>query len=156
MKDNMKLIMESWRKQILNEAPAPSIQTVGDFRKFVEIHRAKEAGKEAGKKGAEALIGAIPVMGNIFAALKGAKDVKDTYKKLYGLDDDVKTNTGLDKLQVNDDVSKIVDDPIEVAFINDFLGQLLDKSDNEPLPDVNDALQDFLKFKFNQHSVEAR
>lgn len=155
MKNDMKLIMESWRLSAINEAPNP-IQTVGEFRKFVQIYRAKEVGKEGSKKAADALVGSIPVIGNVFNALKGAKDVKDVYKKIYGLDDDIKTNTGLDKLQVNDDVSKIVDDPIEVAFMNDFLGQLLDKGDEEPLPDVNDALQDFLKFKFNQHSVEAR
>tara|TARA_A100001015_G_C14985113_1_gene711176 strand:- start:1117 stop:1587 length:471 start_codon:yes stop_codon:yes gene_type:complete len=156
MKNDMKVIMESWRKKTLTEAPNPRMQTIGDFRKFVKIHRAKEAGKEGGKKGADALIGAVPVLGNVFAALKGAKDIKDVYKKIYGLDDDFKTNTGLDKLQVDDDVSKIIDDPIEVAFINDFLGQLADKDDEDPLPDVNDALQDFLKFRFNQHSVEAR
>lgn len=155
MKNDMKLIMESWREKILTEAPNP-IQTVGDFRKFVKIHRAKEARKEGGKKGAEALIGAAPVLGNVFAALKGAKDIRDIYKRVYGLDDDIKTNTGLDILQVNDDVSKIVDDPIEIAFMNDFLGQLDGMGNEEDLPDVNDALQDFLKFKFNQHSVEAR
>ena len=47
MKNDMKLIMESWRKKNLTEAPNPRMQTIGDFRKFVKIHRAKEAGKES-------------------------------------------------------------------------------------------------------------
>ena len=154
MKNDMKLIMESWRSSdLLKEAPTP-IGTVGEFRKFVKIHRAVEAGKEGSKKTAETAIGAVPILGNIFNVIKGLSDTKEIYKKIYGLDDEFVTNTGLDKLQVNDNISKIVDDKIETAFINDFLGQLDDMDDTEPLPDVNDALQDFLKYKFDKHSIE--
>ena len=39
---------------------------------------------------------------------------------LYGAEDSFKSATGLDKLNVDDDVSKIVDDPIE----RDFLRQI--------------------------------
>ena len=154
MKNSMKLIMENWRNN-LSEAEDP-IQTVGDFRYLVQSHRAAEAGKEAGKKAVENLVGLVPVLGNVFNTLKGAKDAADVYKKIYGMDDNIRSNTGLDKMNIDDDVSKIIDDPIETAFINDFLGRLSEMADDDPLPDVNEALQDFLKFRFNQHSVEAR
>jgi len=73
---------------------------------------------------------------------------------LYGLDDSFVSQTGLDKLNVDDDVSKIVDDKIENAFINDFLESFKDKDDADPIPDINDELQKFLATKFNQKQVK--
>ena len=72
--------------------------------------------------------------------------------KLYGAEDDVQSNTGMDKLNVDDNVSKIVDDRLEQAFLNDLLTTIQDMDDNDPIPDVNEKLQDFLKGKFDQHS----
>ena len=56
----------------------------------------------------------------------------------------------------SDNVSKIVDDRLEQAFLNDLLKSIEQMDDNNPIPDVNEKLQDYLKQKFNQHSVEAR
>ena len=113
MSNDMKIIMERWDRYVLEEAP---LETVGDLRKLIKTHRAMEAGQELGKKAAEAAIEQIPVVSNIFSLWKGAKDVKDIVGKIYGAEDSFKSSTGLDKLNVDDDVSKIVDDPIEVAF----------------------------------------
>ncbi len=57
-------------------------------------------------------------------------------------------------LNVDDDVSKIVDDKIENAFINDFLESFKNMDDAEPIPDINVALQDFLSDKFNRKQVK--
>ena len=151
MKNNMKLIMEGWRENAEKIIGKGKIETVGDLRAFVKISRTAGAGKEAAK----AIIEVIPVLGNVYNTLKLAKSGKEAFKKLYGNNDEFKTSTGLDKLDVNDDVSKIVDDKIEVAFLNDFLAKVSEMDDEEPIPDANEALRDFLKFKFNQHSVEA-
>jgi hypothetical protein len=151
MSNKMKIIMESWGDFILQEAP---LQTVGDLRKLIKTHRAKEAGKELGKKAAEAAIEQIPVVSNIFSLWKGAQDAKEIVGKLYGAEDSFKSSTGLDKLNVDDDVSKIIDDPIEVAFINDLLKAMEDMDDLAPIPDVNAELQKYLADKFNSNQVK--
>ena len=152
MKNDMKLIMESWRKQTLNEA----LNTVGDLRKTMRDYRAMEAGKEVGKKAVDMTLEQVPFVNNLYSIWKGAKDAKDMLGRLYGAEDDAKSNTGMDKLNIDDNVSKIVDDKIEQAFINDLLKGIEQMDDNDAIPDVNQKLQDYLKNKFNQHSVEAR
>ena len=143
--------MENWDRFLLQEAP---LETVGDLKKMIRTHRAVETGKEIGKKAAEMAIEQIPGVNNVFAIWKGAKEAKEMVAKLYGSDDQLKSNTGLDKLNVDDDVSKIVDDPIEVAFINDLLKTIDGMDDLAPIPDVNDELQKYLAKKFNQKQVK--
>ena len=147
----MKLIMENWDRFLLQEAP---LDTVGDLKRLIRTHRAMEAGKEIGKKAAEAAIEQIPVVSNIFSLWKGAQDAKQIVGKLYGAEDSFKSATGLDKLNVDDNVSKIVDDPIEVAFINDLLKTIEGMDDLDPLPDVNDELQKYLAKQFDQTQVK--
>jgi len=151
MSNEMKVIMERWDRFALQEQP---LQTVGDLRKLIKTHRAVEAGKELGKKAAEQAIEQIPVVSNIFSLWKGAQDVKDIVGKLYGAEDSFKSSTGLDKLNVDDDVSKIVDDPIEVAFLNDLLKAMENLDDLAPIPDVNVELQKYLADKFNSNQVK--
>ena len=147
----MQLIFEGWNTFVLQEAP---LETVGDLRKLIKTHRAAQAGKELGKKAAEAAIEQIPVVSNIFSLWKGAQDAKEIVGKLYGAEDSFKSSTGLDKLNVDDDVSKIVDDPIEVAFINDLLKAMESMDDLDPIPDVNVELQKYLADKFNSNQVK--
>jgi len=147
----MKLIMESWRKQILNE----ELNTIGDLRKTIRDYRAMEAGKEVGKKAVDMTLEQIPLVSNLYSVWKGVKDAKDMIGKLYGAEDNAKSNTGMDRLNIDDNVSKIVDNQIEQAFLNDLLKGIEQMDDNDPIPDVNQKLQDYLKNKFNQHSVVA-
>jgi hypothetical protein len=151
MSKEMQLIFEGWNTFVLQEAP---LETVGDLRKLIKTHRAAQAGKELGKKAAEAAIEQIPVVSNIFSLWKGAQDAKEIVGKLYGAEDSFKSSTGLDKLNVDDDVSKIVDDPIEVAFINDLLKAMESMDDLDPIPDVNVELQKYLADKFNSNQVK--
>ena len=150
MKNNMNLIMESWRKHTLNE----ELSTVGDLRKTIRDYRTAEAGKEVGKKAVEMAVEQIPGVNNLYAIWKGAKDTKEMLGKLYGAEDNVKSNTGMDKLNIDDNISKIVDDRLELAFLNDLLKSIQQMDDNDPIPDVNEKLQIYLKNKFNNHSVE--
>lgn len=152
MKNDMKLIMESWRRQSLKE----ELNTIGDLRKTIRDYRSMEAGKEVGKKAVDMTLEQIPLVNNLYSIWKGAKDAKDMIGKLYGAEDNAKSNTGMDKLNIDDNVSKIVDDRIEQAFLNDLLKGIEQMDDNDPIPDINQKLQDYLKNKFNQHSVEPR
>lgn len=150
MKKDMKLIMESWRSKVLNEN---QIQSVGQLKKLIAAHRAKEAGKEVGKKAVELAIEQVPIVNNLFSIWKGVQDANGMIKKLYGADDTFKTQTGLDLLNIDDNISKIVDDQIEAAFINDLLKTIERMDDNDPIPNVEDALKAFLKRNFDQHTV---
>jgi len=151
---DMKLIMENWSKYRLSEAPE-ELETVGQLKRLIRIHRAKEAGKEAGKKAAEVAIGQIPVVSNIFSAWQGIKDAKEMVGKLYGAEDKFQTNTALDKLNIDDNVSKIVDDPIEVAFLNYLMKDYFAKaSDDDPLPDLKALLNQYLASRFEGNKVE--
>ena len=152
MSKQMKVIMENWRRSVLSEE---KIQTFGELRSIIRNYRAMKAGKEAGIKAAELAVEQIPVLSNIYSLWSAAKDAKEMITTLYGKDDSFVSQTGLDKLNVDDDVSKIVDDKIENAFINDFLGTFKDKDDADPIPDINDELQKFLATKFNQKQVKA-
>jgi len=148
----MKSIMENWDKFVVTEET--NITTVGDLRKAIDIYRAKEAGKEVGKKAAEIAVQQIPLLSNVYSLWQGAKDAKDILKKLYGADDGFKSNTGLDLLNVNDNVSAIVDDNIETAFLNDLIASLEKAQPTDPIPVVDDELQAFLGSKFKQHTVK--
>ena len=147
----MKIIMESWEQFVTEEN---KITTVGDLRKVIKIYRAKEAGTEAGKKALEVAAEQVPIINNIYSLWKGAKDGADILRKMYGADDGFKSNTGLDLLNVNDDVSAIVDDNVEMAFLNDLIASLEKANPTDPIPSVDDELQLFLGKKFRQHAVK--
>lgn len=153
MSKDMKLIMENWRGNVLQEQ---EIQTVGQLKKVINSHRLSQAGKETGKLAVDSFIEEVPILGSAFRMFGAAKDSREILRKLYAAEDSFKTNTGLDKLNVDDNVSKIVDDEIENAFLKALIEMLNNMDDSEEIPDVNVALQNFLKRKFDQHSVEAR
>ena len=156
---DMKLIMENWSKYRLSEAPE-ELETVGQLKRLIRIHRAKEAGKEAGKKAAEVAIGQIPVVSNIFSAWQGIKDAKEMVGKLYGAEDKFQTNTALDKLNIDDNVSKIVDDPVEVAYLNDLLNRMASEQDSDRKVvdflggSIEKDLQKFLAANFDSFTIK--
>ena len=150
----MKLIMESWREYLTEEK---GINTVGELRKAIKLMRLKDAGGEVGKKAAEALLGMLPGGGTAMSIFSGVKDAGEMLKKIYGADDGVKTGTGLDKLNVDDDVSAIVDDPIEVAYLNYLMkDKFADAPPEKSLEDFDATLglQQFLAGKFDNTTVK--
>ena len=157
----MKDLMENWRGYLAEQEPEvvskKGISTVGDLKKAIRYMRAKEAGGDVGKKAAEALVGMIPGGGTAMSIFSGVKDGAGLLKKLYGADDETKTGTGLDKLNVDDDVSKIVDDPIEVGYLNYLIkDKFADAPDDQSLEDFDATLglQQYLASKFNDTTVK--
>ena len=68
--------------------------------------------------------------GLILNLIPGAGSIKTAFnlvKTLYKLPDDKRTNTGLDNLQVDDQVSAVVDDRIENQFLQEIFYKGLDK-----------------------------
>ena len=151
MSNDMKLIMESFRKNVIQEE---KLETVGEVLSIIQKFREAKAGGEVGKKALEMAVEQIPILSNVWAAVKGAKEAKDMIGTLYGMDDSFQSNTGLDKINIDDNISKIVDDKVESAFLNYLVDDLGKRNPDEKMPDVNIVLQDFLADKFNKHTVK--
>ena len=171
----MKLIMESWRKYQLNELFGkekerekeweriaaggidPDIKTVGDLTGAIETMRKMSAKGEMTSVAKKAVLDAIPWIGSIKAVYDAASGASDIVKNMYGLGDDVKTNTHLDKLNIDDNISKIVDDPIEMSFLNWLVQTRLPEIPPDTSMDkfdIGTELQSFLQQEFEGHAVK--
>lgn len=176
MKNDMYLIIENWRKNIDNNSnndiendislikenfretlkqifSKEDIKTVGELRAFVKASKIKKGGGKILSTFGDL----IPTVGPLYKMFKRAKGTKQAFKKLTGAGDPgagVKTNTGMDRLRIDKNYSKIVDDEIEEGFLLDFLGQIEDLPDDAPIPDANEKLEDYLRFKFNLRTVD--
>ena len=159
----MKNIVESWRGYVNEqeeeepeevEVSSNEIETVGQLRTALRNYKIKKTGgsllKKIFKKGVEM----APVIGPDLAKIL---DTGELAMSLYGGDLDKKAPLpGLDAMRVNPDVSKIVDDDIEKAFLK-VLSQDLEEADPEtPIDDFNTTgrLQNFIASKFNQTTVK--
>ena len=132
---NMKLIMESWRQFNEQEGDEnkPQVQTVGQLRTLFKNMKLKKAGGAAAKGLAKfglSFLGPVgAVIDQAWAAADDGSEMVSAVKALYGADDKFKSNTGLDSLNMDDNISKIFDDPIEVAFLKLFIGNIDDADD---------------------------
>lgn len=161
---DMKLIMESWRQfneQEGDPEPAePKVQTVGQLRQLFKNMKLKKAGGKAAKGLAKfglSFLGPVgAVIDQAWSAADDGSEMVNAVKALYGMDDKFQSNTGLDALNMDDNISKIVDDPIEVAFLKHFIGKLSDADDYTLLSDydMEQEMQEFLAAQFDGHAVK--
>lgn len=139
--------MENWRKYVLKEVDEP-IETYGQLRN--QLQTAISSKKKEALKGFG--------IGLVFDALGGAifKDTATFIKTMYKLPDSKKTGTVLDVfLNVDDDVSAIVDDELENAFLQDFMGTIQDKPDDEKITtSITQKLQDWIASEYNTNTVK--
>ena len=146
MSNKMKLIMEKWRFQ-LREVEEP-IETYGQLRN--QLNTAIKSKKKSALRGFG--------IGLVFDALGAAifKDTATFINTMYKLPDNKKTGTVLDGfLNVDDDVSAIIDDNIENAFLNDFMDMIQQKPDDEKIDQsITKELQDYVARKHNQTTVK--
>ena len=128
------------------------LKTVGDLRKAVKVARLakrKGQGKEALKDLVKSSVG---------GAMVGAADsVKDLILQTYKLPDDKSTGTGLDALNIDDEISAIIDDQVENRFINWLVKSMEGQDDSTPLQKLNmdRLLQRFLMQQFNQRTIKS-
>jgi len=91
-----------------------NLETYGDLKKLISGISKQQKGEKIISKGKEfaldQILGLIPGASN-------AKTAFDFIKTAISKPDDKKTNTWLDKLDVDDDMSKIVDDTVENGFM---------------------------------------
>lgn len=146
----MKLIMEGWQ-EYLNEQQDP-FQTIGDLRQALKRIIASKKQGVALDKAKDFAAGAIL---DVFPGAATVKSLFDLVKPMYSLPDEKRTGTSLDKLDVDDDISAIVDDTVEDNFLIDFAKTLERYPDTTPLENVNitKALQNYISDKYNKRTV---
>jgi hypothetical protein len=153
----MKLILENWREYLeegweeearrqaaeAGEDTSPGIETVGDLRKVWTKRKSGELTSDLARR--------IPGAAEMLAV----KDIYSLFKKIYGAGDDFETQSSLDALNVDDKMSAIVDDKIELAFLRDLIKQFEGASDDERLEDfkTTERLQQFLASKFDSRTI---
>ena len=93
------------------------LQTYGDLKKVINSVIKKQKLGKIGNVALDAAVGAIPGVG-------AAKTGYDFIKAAFGKPDTKKTNTWLDKLDVDDQASAILDDTIENSFIKKTADQI--------------------------------
>jgi LDH2 family malate/lactate/ureidoglycolate dehydrogenase len=139
--------MENWRKYIIKEVDEP-IETYGQLRN--QLQTAISSKKKEALKGFG--------IGLVFDALGGAifKDTATFIKTMYKLPDNKKTGTVLDVfLNVDDDVSAIVDDELENAFLQDFMDIIQSRPDDEKIDaSVTQELQKWIAKKYSSTTVK--
>ena len=149
------LIREAfWSKKEINSVD--DVTTVGDLRKLIASAQGAKKWEQTKGEAGSAVKGAI--VDEILGKIPGGAAAKTMFgfiKASYDLPDTARTGTALDYLDVDDDVAKIVDDPIENAFLNQFSKDLESLDANEPLESINMTalLSKYIGEKFNTRTV---
>lgn len=129
------------------------IKTFGDLKKAINAIITKQR-TDAAMGGAKDL--AVDMILNVIPGAGAAKTAFDFFKNIYNATDDKKTNTVLDKLNVDDEYSKIVDDTVEMAFLKSLSDMIMKKSDAEVIPrdyNINLELQNYLKRTYKSRTL---
>jgi hypothetical protein len=130
-----------------------NLETYGDLKQLLNSVSKRQKGEKIISKGKEfaldQILGLIPGASN-------AKTAFDFIKTFTSKPDDKKTNTWLDKLDVDDDMSKIVDDTVENGFMQAMTKSIESEQDTKPLEDnfnMNAKMVDYLKKTYSGRTV---
>lgn len=129
------------------------INTFGDLKKTISNVMNKERLKAAGQQTAalalDQVLGAIPFASN-------AKSAFDFVRGIYTATDDKKTKTFIDKINADDQYSKIIDDKLEMEFLKYLADLIMRKPDQESLTnfDVNKELEKYLATQYGQRTLK--
>jgi len=136
-------------KQQTPENPDFQLKTYGDLKRIVNVIKLQQKGKKIAGIGFDAILGSIPFLGT-------AKTAYDVYKAAFTKPDSKKTNTWLDKLDVDDEVSAIVDDKVENGFLqamSDIFNREPDDKTLEPDFDMNQKMVEYLAGKYDNRTI---
>jgi hypothetical protein len=125
------------------------METYGDLKKAIKSIQLKQKGEKVGKATVDAILGAIPGLGT-------AKSTFDVLSAAFRKPDTKKSNSWLDKLDIDDEMEAIVDDTVENGFLK-FLSKAFDsESDDKPLEqdfNMNAKIVDYLKNNYKQRTI---
>ena len=125
------------------------LQTYGDLKKIINSIKLQQKGEKIGQVALDTVIGLIP-------GAEVAKTTFDFIKAAFNKPDTKKTNTWLDKLDIDDDMSKIIDDTVENGFLQTMSKTIESESDNKPLEsdfNMNKKMVDYLKTNYSGRTV---
>jgi hypothetical protein len=128
---------------------ANELKTYGDLKKAIQSISLKQKGEKLAGVGVDVVIGLIP-------GAEAAKTTFDFIKAAVTKPDSKKTKTWLDKLDIDDDMSKIIDDTVENGFIQTMAKIIEKESDSKPLEqdfNMNQKLVDYLKDNYQGRTV---
>ena len=125
------------------------METYGDLRKAIQAIIKNQKGDAIDNVAIDTIINIIPGAG-------AAKNLFDFLKASYNKPDTKKTKTWVDKIDVDDDMSDIVDDTVENGFIKMMVELIESEPDDKPLePDfnMNQELVDYLKKNYHERTI---
>ena len=153
-------IREALRQEMLVEKRAKiksidDVKTVGDLKAVIKHAQRKKAGKVGGKGLVDTALDIV--VDEIQGMIPGFATVKNltmAMKGVYELDDEAKVGE-LSSLNVDDDVSKVIDDAVENAFLKDYINNLEKFPEETELEDIDitKALTNWMSKKFNKTTV---
>jgi hypothetical protein len=125
------------------------METYGDLKKAINSIKLKQKGTKIGNLAIDVALNAIPGIGT-------AKTTFDFIKAAFEKPDTKKTNTWLDKLDVDDEMSSIVDDTVENGFLKTIVSTIESEPDTKQLePDfnMNAKMVNYLKDKYKGRTI---
>jgi hypothetical protein len=125
------------------------LNTYGDLKKAIKTIQLKQKGEKIGNVAVDVVLNNIPGLG-------AAKTTFDFIKAAFSKPDTKKTKTWLDKIDVDDEVSAIVDDTVENNFLKTMAQMFDSEQDDKPLEqdfNMNQKLVDYLEDKYEGRTV---
>lgn len=170
MNKDSKLIWEAYTKNlVVEDAPvqpvaatntqtpqsaAAQIRTFGDLSKLIQSINLKTKGKAVAGQvtnlAVDQLLGLIPGGSNVKTAF-------DFFKAVVAKPDTKKTNTVLDKFDIDDEVLKIIDNTVETSFLQHLQELIARRDQNTPIPadwNMTKEFHDFIKTTYRGRSIE--
>jgi len=125
------------------------METYGDLKKAIKAVGLKQKGTAIGNVAIDVVLNSIPGVG-------AAKSTFDFVKAAFNKPDTKKTNSWLDRLDVDDDMSAIVDDTVENGFLKMIAKTIESESDDKPLEsdfNMNQRMVDYLKQNYGGRTI---
>jgi len=125
------------------------LKTYGDLKKIINVIKLQQKGKKIAGVAFDAILSAIPGLGT-------AKTAFDLFKAAFSRPDDKKTNTWLDKLDIDDKTSAIVDDTVENGFLQAMANIINSQPDDkllEPDFDMNKKMVEYLSKTYDRRTI---
>jgi len=125
------------------------LNTYGDLKKVIKAISLKQKGEKIGSVALDTIIGFIP-------GADAARTTFDFIKAAISKPDNKKTKTWLDRLDIDDEMSAIVDDTVENGFMQMMAKTIEAEPDDKPLEqdfNMNAKMVDYLKDKYEGRTI---
>lgn len=125
------------------------METYGELKQAIKTISLKQKGVKIGGVALDTVLAAIPGIG-------AAKTTFDFVKAAFTKPDTKKSKSWLDKLDVDDEISAIVDDTVENGFLKAIAQAIDSESDETALEqnfNMNQKMVDYLKKEYSGRTV---